>query len=145
MKIKIVLFLTLLLIVSSLCFANRDENMEPAEGFFLPKGNSAAGQKAFTELKCNTCHWVQNNIDLKPPVAEKAGPMLGYKQAKYSSGWIANSIVSPSHTIARNFDGEFEERELSRMGDFSEIMTVRQMMDIVAYIKSLGKQQGVGK
>ncbi len=141
MKIKIGLFLVLILIASGLCFANRDENMEPGDGFFLPKGNPAAGQKAFTELKCNTCHWVENNIDLKPPVAQKAGPMLGDKQANYSAGWIANSIVSPSHTIARNFDGEFEAGELSRMGDFSEVMTVRQMIDIVAYIKSLGKQE----
>ncbi len=138
MKVKAGLFFMMILIVCGLCYANRDENMEPAEGFFLPKGNPAAGLKAFTELKCSACHWVENNIDLDPPVSEKAGPMLGHKQAEYSAGWIANSIVSPSHTIAANFDGEIEESDLSRMGDYSEIMTIRQMIDIVAYIKSLG-------
>ena len=66
--------------------------------------------------------------------------MLGPKQAAYAPGWIANSIVSPSHTIARNFEGEYEEGELSRMGDFSDVMTVRQMIDLVAYIKSLGAE-----
>ena len=138
MKIKAGLFLFLLLSASALSFADRDENMEPAEGFFLQKGDPAAGQKAFEVLKCNTCHWVQNNENLNPPIVQKAGPMIGSKQADYEAGWIANSIVSPSHTIAPNFQGEYEESQLSRMGDFSETMTVRQMMDIVAYIKSLG-------
>ena len=142
MKIKISLLLfSLLLIAGTLSFANRDENMEPAEGFFLQKGNPVAGQKAFAELKCSSCHWVQNNVDLDTPVAAKLGPMLGSKQGGYPPGWIANSIVSPSHTIARNFEGEYEKGELSRMGDFSETMTVRQMMDLVAYIKSLGEKE----
>lgn len=140
MKTKRIMLLTfiLLTIISSAVFADRDDNMEPADGFFLQKGDPAAGQKAFKDLKCNTCHWVQNNVELAPPVVEKAGPMLGAQQADYAPGWIANSIVSPSHTIARNFDGEYEKGELSRMGDFTEAMTVRQMMDLVAYIKSLG-------
>ncbi|HLD50000.1 MAG TPA: cytochrome c [bacterium] len=140
MKIRTALFFVLLLIANGLCFANRDENMEPADGFFLPGGDAAAGQKAFTALKCNTCHWVQNNMELNPPVVQKAGPMLGEKQAGYAAGWIANSIVSPSHTIALDSDGEAEGNELSRMGDFSESMTVRQMINIVAYIKSLGEK-----
>ncbi len=141
MKIKTGLFLILLLIASGLCLASRDENMEPADGFFLQKGNPAAGQKAFTELKCNACHWVENDAGLNPPVVEKAGPMLGAQQADYSAGWIANSIISPSHTIAPNFEGKYEKGELSRMGDFSETMTVRQMIDIAAYIKSLGGKE----
>ncbi len=129
--------MTLWLLMSSLVFANRDEGMMPADGFFLSEGNPEAGQKAFVRLRCNACHWVQNEPNLTSPVAEKLGPMLGWKQADYSPGWIANSFVSPSHTIAFNSDGEADGGELSRMGDFKDTMTVREMMDIVSYIKSL--------
>lgn len=137
MKNRTGLFFVLFLVLSGVSFAGRDENMQPAETFFLPKGDPAAGKKFFSELKCNSCHWVQNDLDLAVPVTAKAGPLLGYKQAGYSVGWIANSIVSPSHTIALNSDGQSEDSELSRMGDFSETMTVRQLIDLVAYIKSL--------
>lgn len=140
MKIKTGLFLFSLLIISSLSFANRDENMQPADGLFIPYGDPVAGEKAFTELKCTSCHWVQNKANLNPPVAEKIGPVLGKKQAGYAAGWIANSIISPSHTIAVDSNGESDGSELSRMGDFTETMTVRQMIDIVAYIKSLDKE-----
>ncbi len=118
-------------------YANRDKGMNPAQGFFLPEGNAEAGKKAFAHLKCSSCHWVRNEIDLKEPVAEKTGPMLGPRQAKYSRGWIANSIVSPSHTVVYDSDGYAEGSDLSRMGDFTQVMTVREMIDIVAYIRSL--------
>ncbi len=120
-------------------YANHDEGMHPANGFFLPDGNPEAGKKAFTRLKCTSCHWVQNEVDLSQPVTQKIGPMLGGKQAKYSAGWIANSLISPSHAIVWDSDGQAENSELSRMGDFTETMTVREMIDIVAYIRSLGK------
>lgn len=139
-----VFFLILILNFIPLAFANKDEGMTPAGGFFLPDGNVEAGQKAFARLKCNSCHWVQNEIRLSEPVAEKTGPMIGWKQASYSPGWIANSIVSPSHTIALDSDGEAEGSQLSRMGDFKDIMTVRELMDIVSYIKSLNGQQDSG-
>ena len=142
MKIKkAVLFLAVLLLSSGLCFANRDENMEPAKGFFLPKGDAAAGKKAFMDLKCFTCHQVENSSGFNHPLAAKPGPVLGKKQADYANGWIANSIVSPSHTIAFDSSAAAEDAQLSPMGDFTETMTVRQMIDLVAYIRSLGGEK----
>ena len=142
MKIKTGLFLFLLLLIAGAhCFANRDENMEPAEGFFLPGGNPAAGQKAFADLKCFTCHQVEKSAEFLGP-ASKKGPVLGGKQADYPSGWIANSIVSPAHTLVPDSYAEVETDELPEMNDFTEKMTVRQMIDIVAYIKSLGEKIG---
>lgn len=120
--------------------ANRDEGMTPAEGFFIPKGDATRGKKSFADLKCTACHWVANEADLsKGPVAEKLGPMLGSKQAAYAKGWLLNSIVSPSHTIAIQSDGQSDNSELSRMGDFREVMTVKQLFDIVEYLKSVGE------
>lgn len=142
MKIKTYFFLGLFLITGGLAFTDgRDAGMEPADGFFLPKGNPEAGEKAFADLKCNACHWVQNNTNFKPPVALRVGPTLGKKQADYAPGWIANSIVSPSHTIAVNSGGQAEGSELSEMGDFTETMSLRQLIDVVAYIEALGDKE----
>ena len=131
----------LLLAFALSAYSNKDEGMTPANGFFLPQGDAAAGKKAFANLKCTACHWVQNEADLNVPAAEKPGPLLGPKQAGYSPGWIANSIVSPSHTIAWDSNGEAENSELSRMGDFKDTMTVRQLIDLVAYVRSLGPEK----
>ena len=46
------------------------------------------------------------------------------------------SIFAPSHEISANLRGPRED-ELSPMGDFSEAMTIRQFIDLVAYLRSL--------
>lgn len=137
MKIKIGLTVMTLCLVSTLVFANRDEGMMPAEGFFLQQGDPQAGEAAFARLRCDACHWVRNNMNLQAPVADKIGPLLGPKQAGYEAGWIANSIVTPSHTIAIRSNGEADESELSRMGDFTETMTVKELMNLVAFLQTL--------
>ncbi len=121
--------------------AGKDEGMHPANGFFIPEGDAVKGRAAFERLKCATCHRVEKDAAFTPPVASKPAPKLGAKQAHYSRGWIANSIVSPSHTIVWDSDGKAEDSELSRMGDFTETMTVRELIDLVAYIKSLEKSR----
>jgi cytochrome c2 len=131
-------FLLSLFLFQGVSFANRDKGLEPAKYFFIPKGDTIEGQKAFTELKCTTCHQTADHANVTPPVAAKIGPTLGMTQAEYPSGWIANSIVSPSHTIALDSDGQSEGSQLSRMPDFTSVMTVRQLIDIIAYIKSQG-------
>lgn len=144
MKIRHALFiLAALSIPAGILLGNRDDNMEPARAFFLQKGNAEAGKKAFADLKCFACHQVQGAKEFPAPPAAKPGPVLSKKQAGYAAGWIANSIVSPSHTIALNSEGTAEGSDLSRMGDFTDTMTVRQMMDLVAYIQSLGSDEEV--
>lgn len=142
MRIRIFILVFFLSICQfSVSYADRDAGLTPADGFFLPEGNAKAGQSAFARLKCSACHWVQNETELEVPVAEKAGPILGAKQANYAPGWIANSIVSPSHTIAIDSRGESDGSELSRMGDFRDTMTVRELIDLVSYIRSLSQQE----
>ena len=38
-------FVLLLLLSGAQAFANRDEGMTPADGFFLPQGNAKAGEQ----------------------------------------------------------------------------------------------------
>lgn len=141
MKIKIMIFLFVLsfsMWMHGVSLANRDDNMEPANGFFLEKGNPAAGRNAFKEFKCNACHNVQGDKEFT--VSSGLGPALGAKQADYASGWIANSMVSPSHAIALDAVDPGDNVP-SKMTDFKDKMTVRQLIDLVSYIKSLEPEE----
>ncbi|OGW72733.1 MAG: hypothetical protein A2Y02_03135 [Omnitrophica bacterium GWA2_52_12] len=140
-KMIALLGLALLFTASPAVWAGKDEGMHPASGFFIPDGDAVKGRAAFERLKCATCHRVEKDAALAPPVAAKEAPKLGKKQGHYSRGWIANSIVSPSHTVAWDSDGQADDSDLSRMGDFTEAMTVRELIDLVAYIKSLGAKR----
>lgn len=101
----------------------------------LPEGDEQRGRQVFQELKCNACHAVAGDAELKDPIATRPGPVLGLKQSTYKSRFLAQSITAPSHAIAPGFK-EKENPERSRMGDFTETMTIRQLSDVVAYLKS---------
>lgn len=107
-------------------------------GFRLPEtGDIAEGQQAFVSLGCHSCHTV-DRVDLPAADAEAAliVPLGGAVSEYRTDGFLLTSIIHPSHRIARPrretslADGE------SRMPDLSEKMTVRQLVDLVAFLQS---------
>ena len=48
---------------------------------------------------------------------------------------LAEAILAPSHVI-REGVADVDLPELSRMGDYTEALTVRQLIDVVTYVKS---------
>lgn len=128
----------LLAVIFLTCFTNsvfaveagKSDSMEAAEGFFLPQGDAQAGRDAFVQLKCVTCHTVNGDSSLPAPLSANRGPMLRKWKGDVACGEVMDAIVSPSHRIK----GELAEGQLSHMGDFSNVMTVRQLIDITAYL-----------
>jgi mono/diheme cytochrome c family protein len=105
-------------------------------GFLLPDGNAARGRAAFRSLHCASCHRVAADLDLPKPVNETPAPALSFGSST-DNAVIAQSILSPSHTIAYGYgQGDPEDPQISPMIDLTDEMTVRQMIDIVAYLKS---------
>jgi mono/diheme cytochrome c family protein len=102
----------------------------------LPAGDAAEGRKAFVELSCTSCHRVAGGDDLPRPVAASPGPTLGPLQALQPPSQIATSIVSPSHQRIED-SRHSRDDELSPMGDYTRSMTVRQLVDLIAYVRSL--------
>lgn len=103
----------------------------------LPSGDATAGREAFIDLRCTGCHWVATEPDLPSPVSDSTGPDLGPDLAPQPLGSLATSIVAPSHAMSMRTNSETRERVdgiLSPMGDYSETMTVRQLLDILAYL-----------
>lgn len=106
------------------------------EWLYLPPGNAEAGRHAFESLRCNACHWVEGG-QFAPPVAQPPVPVvIGHGQARLSRAAIAESIISPSHVVPDHVPN-VRSGTLSRMGDFSDVMTVRELIDLVAFIRSL--------
>jgi len=101
---------------------------------YLGRGDPVAGRRAYLALKCNTCHTVAGEpIGTRPP--RLPGPQLGKSVALESPQQIADSIAAPGHTASQK-SGPWH-RSGSKMGDYTDIMTVRQLMDLVAYLRSL--------
>lgn len=104
----------------------------------LPRGDADAGRSAFVTLQCATCHPVKGDLELVRPSSSNPGPELGAPMAAVAVADVANSIVAPSHAISRRIDPVVASRlrgTLSPMADFTSVMTIRQLADLVAYIR----------
>jgi hypothetical protein len=108
-------------------------------GFRLPEnGDVEKGRAAFIELKCHYCHSV-HGAELPQPVMPRSlhvvlgGPIEGLM----TDGYLVSSIIHPSHALARGLaEGEVAVDKTSRMPDYARAMTVRQLVDIVAFLQS---------
>ena len=107
-------------------------------GFSLPDGDVQAGRAAFLELKCHSCHAVtEENFPAPtatPPVPVRLGQHIS---AGKTDGELMTSIINPSHSIRfEHMSKDVAHDGTSRMGDYADVMTVRQMLDLVAFLHS---------
>jgi hypothetical protein len=70
--------------------------------------------------------------------AENVAPEFDAARARLPREYLAESILDPQKVIA---DGEdryrAEDGRSSRMRDYGEIMTLRELVDVVAYLRSV--------
>jgi hypothetical protein len=110
-----------------------------AQGFHLPDGDPRRGREVFVAMRCHACHAVPFDQELPTPVADPPVPVLlgGVVIQARTDGELAAAIVDPSHRIASGFrPEEVRSGRLSRMGEFGESLTVRELVDLVAYLQS---------
>jgi mono/diheme cytochrome c family protein len=103
--------------------------------FYFSDYDPESGRQAFIDLKCVACHQVRGDSDLPVPITKQQGPVLA-AWAIRSPGDLMDSIIAPSHRIAPGSDGRDTQGGLSRMANFNDSMTVRQLIDILAYLNS---------
>ena len=87
-------------------------------------------------MKCNACHTMKG-LDLPPPVAEPPVPVPlgGVVDYRPTDGRFVTSIVNPSHKIAPGLPEELvRSGDASRMADYGDLLTVRQLVDLVAFL-----------
>jgi len=106
----------------------------------MPPGDARAGRQAFLDLRCTACHEVPFESEFPPPVSANLGPPIDARLAGKDVSYLATAIVSPSHQISLDTSPDVRGRLegiLSPMGDFSQAMTVRQFVDVHAFIRSV--------
>jgi L-cysteine S-thiosulfotransferase len=107
-------------------------------GFRLPDGDPERGRAVFAEMRCHTCHKVAG-AEFPAPTADPPVPLVLGGEVPYAKtdGELVTSIINPSHKIAPGLRQEQVMRgDASRMPNFGDLMTVRQMIDLVAYLQS---------
>ena len=113
--------------------------------FTMPKGDAAKGRAVFEKFECHYCHEVRG--ENFPSPTENA-PELSQMGGLHPVEFFAESIMNPNAVVPKNYR-DAEGR--SPMSDFTEKMTVRELIDVSAYIASLRPKgspktvAGVGK
>ena len=110
--------------------------------FTLPEGDAAKGRDAFIRLGCYACHEVKGQEFPGATVAGDVGPELSEMAAHHEAEFFAEAIVNPNAVVDeprwRAHDGT------SKMPSFNHVMTVQELVDLVAFLKSLGPPAASG-
>ena len=109
-----------------------------ATGFRLPDGDAERGRILFTELRCHECHRL-DGIELQQAATGLARPVLLGGETLYAKtdGDLVTSIIHPSHRISRVYPTELVSVDgKSKMRDYNDALTVRQLIDLVAFLHS---------
>ncbi len=105
--------------------------------FLMPPGNPAEGLKVFVALECFACHEVKGQeFPRASKTARDAGPELTGMGAHHPAEYFAESIVNPNRVIVTG-PGYTGADGLSKMPSYADSMTVKQLIDVVAYLASL--------
>ena len=103
--------------------------------FTLPAGDAAKGNKVFADLECYKCHVIEGAGF--PPLGTdgKRGPSLTRMGAHHPAEYFAESILAPNNVILEG-PGYIGADGKSIMPSFADSLSVTQLLDLVAFIKS---------
>ena len=104
--------------------------------FALPGGGDPAkGRQLFADLECYTCHLIKG-ANFPPGGGDgKTGPELSGVGAHHPAEYFAESILSPNAVIVDG-PGWIGPDGKSIMPSFADALSVTQLVDLVAFIKS---------
>ena len=107
-------------------------------GFRLPAdGSVERGKAAFVALECHHCHAVQG-VELPPPTVQPPVPVVlgGLVVNEMTDGYLTASIINPSYKLAAYPKELITTGGKSRMPEYADRMTVRQLTDLAAFLQS---------
>ncbi len=128
------LAVVLLLVAGAACGSGRTS----PSAFRLPAdGNIERGKTAFLALGCNSCHEV-SGVDLPRPSVQPPVPVVlgGMVDTRLSNAYLVTAIIYPSYELAPFPREQVVRGGHSRMPEYTETMTVRQLTDIVAFLQA---------
>ena len=104
--------------------------------FALPAGDADAGKAAFVKLDCPACHNVPDPSVPRARTSGGLGPALGPAYAALPREYLAESIINRHKHIAGTLEKQTGLKTVSsKMADYNGIMSVRDLLDIVEFLK----------
>jgi L-cysteine S-thiosulfotransferase len=113
--------------------------------FLMPRGDAAEGKRVFVAMECYACHEVKGeDFPRESKTQRGAGPALTGMGSHHPAEYFAESIINPNRVIVEGA-GYTGADGLSKMPSYADTMTLKQLTDVVAYLKSLaGGERGHG-
>lgn len=110
--------------------------------FTLPVGDPNAGREVFAKLECYKCHEVKGHgFPEVSRAASERGPELTGMGSHHPAEYFAESIINPNAVIITE-KGYTGADGLSIMPDYRDSLTVAELIDLVAFLKSLDGERG---
>lgn len=105
--------------------------------FLVPPGDAAKGREVFVTMECFACHEVKGeSFPQNSKRGHEPGPELTGMGSHHPTEYFAESIINPNRVIVEG-TGYTGADGLSKMPGYGDTMTVQQLVDVVAYLKSL--------
>jgi Cu/Ag efflux protein CusF len=99
--------------------------------FTMPKGDPIKGKGVFEKFECYYCHEVRGE---QFPHPVESAPELSQMGAMHPVEYFAESIMNPDAVVPKTYR---EPDGSSPMTNFTSKMTVRELIDVSAYVASL--------
>ncbi len=115
-----------------------DSDTLAARGFSLPAGDPDVGKIVYTTMQCNACH-ILPNIDQLPATGDSniSVPLGGKVRVIKTYGQLVTSVINPSHRIAHSqLPQNTDAKGQSKMRNYNDVMTVKQLIDLVSFLES---------
>jgi mono/diheme cytochrome c family protein len=106
--------------------------------FTLPEGDPTRGREVFMKFECYSCHQVVGEM-FPEPGGEAVGPELSQMAPLHPLEYFASAVMNPGAVIREERSRAEDSR--SKMPSFNDVMTVEELIDLAAFLKSLGGQK----
>lgn len=134
-------------------FSRLSSEDEPPAAIMLPPGEPEMGRLAFAKLQCFKCHNIAGvtfgtpeAVEGEEAIEKGIGPDLTSIGAIQSNEYLVESILEPNAVVVadppgienRGDEGSYAGADgVSKMPKFHSTITVQEMLDIAAFLKTL--------
>lgn len=101
--------------------------------FTPPAGDPTKGRAVFERLRCHVCHRVAGE---RFPAPTGPGPDLTGMGHHHPPGYLLESVLNPNAVVVEGH-GYTDARGRSLMPELARGLTVAELLDLVAYLKTL--------
>jgi cytochrome c2 len=107
--------------------------------FSLPAGDAAAGRELVRKMECYSCHRIATGDFPETRSSGGGGPDLVPAYSKLPREFLAEAIINPHKYMSGTLEHyRGLDKVSSEMRDYSSVMSVRELLDIVEFLKHLG-------